>query len=157
MKICFNDSLCRKCPHNGKEWCDYKKDFYEQAPPKNDEYILIHRCQEYEKLFSPGQVVYIDLYHTIRTPCGGWEDVPAFLDVPGVIRGIRGSKYQVELFEAVVLSIRGKGNPKRELEQLYLRVSKSAKEIRKAKFGYGDFCNPKSLIFDEALEPAVFN
>ncbi len=157
MRIYFNDSLCKRCPYYGPEPCDYKKEFYNNAPPKKGKYKLTHKCQYYRDIFYKGQLVVTDLYHHVKDVEGEWKYVKAYADVPGIIVGNRGNKFKIELLDPVVLIIRTGRRPRTEKEQLTLVCSKAAKDIRPLPFGKELLGNIKRLHTRDKVKPMVFN
>ncbi len=81
----------------------YKKMFYKKTLPPYSNLKVLHKCSFYRKIFYSGQLVVIDLYHQVRVKNGRWKYVLARKNVTGRIKGLRGCKYVVELFEPFVL------------------------------------------------------
>lgn len=157
MRIYFNDSLCKKCPYNNPEPCEYKKEFYKNTPRLKRKYKLIHKCQFYRKIFYKGQVVVIDLYHHVKISEGEWKYVQAYANVPGIIVGNQGNKFKIELIEPVYLTIRIGKRPRVEKQKLFFYSSKVAKDIRPLVFGkellenirnFHAFDNEKTMLFN---------
>ncbi len=119
-------------------------------------YIVVHRCQKYPKLYFPGQVVCVDLFHHMRVGPKEWVSVLAFKNVPGRIVGLQGSKYKVDLFESVILLHRS-GSPKREREKLFTEVSLHARHIRPVRVSSAEPCEINSITFVNREEHLVVN
>ncbi len=130
MGVYFMDSLCRKCPHFSKNPCRYKINFYKNVKLKNPRYKLLHKCQQYSRLFEVGQTVVIDLYDRVRNENGEIEEILAHRNVPGIVRGVNGCKFQVELLEPHVVRFRKGGRKKPEKGNVIFKCSKNAKDIR---------------------------
>ncbi len=135
MGIYFVDSLCRKCPHFGKQPCSYKINFYKSVKLNNPKYKLIHKCQQYRKLFDIGQTVEVDLYDEVLDEYGEVEKILAHKNVAGIIRGVNGCKYKIELFEPHVVRFRKGGLKKPEKGNVIIRCSKHARDIRPVELG----------------------
>ena len=123
MRIYFNDTFCKKCPFGEEKVCFYKQKFYQHALPPYSRLKVTHKCEYYRKIFYTGQLVVIDLYHQVPDPAGGWRYVVARTNVTGQIKGIRGSKYLIELFEPCILERRNKA-------RFFFQASQPAKMIR---------------------------
>ena len=130
MKIYLNKSLCKKCPYSAFRKCHYKRSFYKKVPKVNNSFKLVHKCKYYWKIFKPDQLVLVDLHHQLRPGGKKWEYIEAYTDVPGIIKGTRGNKYVVELFEAFLLFRKQKGRPQTSQARLYFECTRAAKDIK---------------------------
>lgn len=129
MRIYFNDSLCKRCPLQTVLPCDYRKDFFGKFPEKPGRFSFVHKCQHYKNIFRKGQMVLVDLYHHVPGARREWECVPAYKNVPGIVLGCRGSKFRIELLEAVFLMTREKGDRNKTKERLFLYCTRTALEV----------------------------
>lgn len=130
MKIYLTNSLCKKCPYSAFKQCHYKRSFYKKVPKASNNFKLVHKCKYYWEIFKSNQLVLVDLHHQVQIAGKKWEYVEAYTDVPGIIRGTRGNKYIIELFEAFLLLRKKRGKPKTSQVRLYLECTRAAKDIR---------------------------
>jgi ribosomal protein L21E len=130
MKIYLTNSLCKKCPYSAFKECHYKRSFYKKVPKTDNNFKLVHKCIHYWKIFKQGQIVLIDLHHQVRVQDNKWEYVKAYSDVPGIIKGTRGNKYVIELFEAFLLLRKNKIQSQQGQVRLYIECARAAKDIR---------------------------
>lgn len=130
MRVYLNAALCKKCPFSVFRLCHYKRVLYKNVPKTAPKVKVMHNCTYYRKIFKNGQYVLIDLYDQVPSKNGRWEYVLAHQDVPGVIKGTRGHKFVVELFEPFFLVRKKKGRPHTSRLKLFSECSRVAKEIR---------------------------
>ncbi len=130
MKIYLTNSLCKKCPYSAFRQCQYKRSFFKKVPKANNNYKLVHKCKYYWKIFKKGQLVLVDLHHQVRGKKNKWEYIEAHANIPGIVRGTRGNKYVVELFEAFLLLRKKRGKPQTSQVRLYQECTRAAKDIR---------------------------
>jgi len=90
----------------------------------------VHKCKYYWKIFKKGQLVLVDLHHQVRGKKNKWEYIEAHANIPGIVRGTRGNKYVVELFEAFLLLRKKRGKPQTSQVRLYQECTRAAKDIR---------------------------
>ncbi len=90
----------------------------------------------------------VDLYDQVKMPDGKWEYVVAFENVPGVVKGIRGSKYIIELFEAFFLNRKKRGSRQTENVRLFQECSRAAKDIRPLITGKTGIMNMESYSIE---------
>lgn len=84
----------------------------------------------YKNIFKKGQLVLVDLYDQMSMPDGKWQYIVAYENVPGIIKGHRGSKFIVELFEAFFLNRKNGGRSSSNHVRLFMECSRVAKDIR---------------------------
>ncbi len=130
MKVYLNTALCKKCPFSTFRLCHYKRLLYKKMPKTDSKLKVIHNCTYYRRIFKNGQYVLIDLYDQLPGKNGRWNYVTAHKNVPGVIKGTRGHKFVVELFEPYFLVRKKKGRPFASRLKLYSQCSRVAKDIR---------------------------
>lgn len=130
MRVYFLKSVCKKCPFFVFKNCFYKTAFYQQIPKSSSKFKLVHKCMYYRQIFSKGQKVFVDLHHRMIMPDGKRKYILAYENVPGVIKGMRGNKYIVELFEAFFLFRNKRFVSQKDPVRLYTECSKAAKDIK---------------------------
>ncbi len=130
MRVYLNAALCKKCPLSVFRLCHYKRFLYQKVPKTEPKVKVTHNCTYYRKLFKRGQYVLVDLYDQLPAKNGRWEYVMANRNVPGVIKGMRGHKFVVELFEPCFLVRKKRGRPHTSRLKLYSECSRVAKDIR---------------------------
>lgn len=130
MKIYLVNSLCKRCPYFSFKQCHYKMAFYNKIPKVGDNIKLVHKCTHYQNIYKKGQHVLIDLYDQVMVADGKWKYTIAFANVPGIIKGRRGSKFIVELFEAFFLNRKKKGESQANLARLFMECTRAAKDIK---------------------------
>jgi len=157
MRVFLNDSLCKKCPYGRFTQCFYKVFLFKALAPKKGMFKMVHKCNHYKKIFRKGQVVLVDLHHKKLQPHGKWEYVLAYRNVPGIIRGTRGCKYKVELFDRYFLTRRRKGRYGQERTRLFWQASKNAKDIRPLNINRPLLEHMKELNVTDNPETVVFN
>lgn len=148
MKIFLVKSLCKRCPFSVFKQCHYKKELFKKHPKYKDKIKVIHKCLHYRNIFKKGQYVFVDLYDQVRMPDGKWEYIVAFENVLGVVKGIRGSKYIIELFEAVFLTRKKRGCRNSESVRLFLECTRAAKDIRPLIAGKTGIMNMESYSIE---------
>ncbi len=129
MQIHFKTSLCRKCPHDVLDICDYKKAIKEALSGMLPGMHFSHRCSLYHLLFKPGQVVTLDLYNHVRDGLDDWRWELAHKNVLGTIVGTHFEFYVVELLEMVFLHRRCENNPDVAVVKPFFTYKKAAKGI----------------------------
>lgn len=130
MRVFLNMALCKKCPYSVFRICHYKKQLYKKVPKVNSKAKMMHNCTYYRKIYKKGQYVLVDLYHQFPSGTGRWAYFPAHKNVPGVIKGIRGHKFVVELFEVYLLNRKKRGNPHSSYVKICWECARVAKDIR---------------------------
>lgn len=131
MRVYLNAALCKKCPLSVFRLCHYKRFLYRQVPKTEPRMKVTHNCTYYWKIFKKGQYVLVDLYNQLPAQNGRWEYVLAHRDVPGVVKGTRGHKFVVELFEPYFLVRKKKGRPYTTRLKLYSECTRVAKDIKR--------------------------
>ncbi len=129
MRIHFKTSLCRKCPHDVVDVCDYKRAMKKALSGILPGVHVSHKCSLYHLLFKPGQVVTIDLYSHVRDGFDDWRWVLAHKNVLGTIVGTHFEFYVVELHKMVFLSRRCEKNPDVAMVKPFFTYKKAAKGI----------------------------
>lgn len=157
MRVFLNDSLCKKCPYGGFVKCFYKDFLFRTLTSPKGVFKMVHKCNHYKKIFRKGQVVLVDLHHKKLQPHGKWEYVLAYRNVPGIIRGTRGCKYKVELFDRYFLTRKRKGRYGQERTRLFWQASKNAKDIRPLNINRPLLEHMKELNVTDNPETVVFN
>ncbi len=137
MKFYLVKSICKRCPYSVLKECVYKTVFYKHVPKfKHAAPIkLVHKCLLYRQIFTKGQHVTVDLHHQVMMPDGTWEYVLAYEDVPGIVKGLRGSKYIIEFFEAFFLWRKKKRSSQTDHAKLFIQCTKAAKDIKPFALG----------------------
>ncbi len=130
MRIYLNAALCKKCPFSVFRLCHYKRVFYQKMPKMDSKFKMMHNCTFYKNIYKKGQYVLIDLYHQFPSENGKWTYIPAYRDVPGVIKGTRGHKFVVELFDVYILNRKKRGKPHTNRVKICCECSRVAKDIR---------------------------
>ena len=130
MHVHFKTSLCRKCPYDVYETCDYKKAIRAALAGVLPGTHFSHKCSLYHTLFQPGQLVAIDLYNQVRHDTDDWRWVLAHRKVSGTIIGTHFEFFVVELHEMVLLSRRSAKNGDVEVVKPFFTYRKPAKGIR---------------------------
>ncbi len=149
MRILFNRSLCKKCPYGDFDPCHYQQHMMRHIQMAGSGPVAVHKCRHYQRIFKKGQLVVVDLYHRRQIPGGRWKWVLAKKNAPGRVIGFGGSKYRIELFEAVWLFRKQGRRPAVSRVGLHLCVHKTAKEIRILDFdAFVPAKDPLSLFND---------
>ena len=130
MRVYLNAALCKKCPFSAFRLCHYKRFLYQRVPKTEPNLKMVHNCTYYRKIFKKGQYVLVNLYDQLPGKNGRWEYVPAHQNVPGVIKGTRGHKFVVALFEPYFLVRKKRGRPHTSRLKLYTECTRVAKDIR---------------------------
>lgn len=157
MKVYLTNSLCKKCPYSSFRQCQYKRSFFQKFPKDNNNYKLVHKCKYYWRIFTKGQLVLVDLHHQLRRTDKKWEYVTAYADVPGIIRGTRGNKYVIELFETFLLFRKKSGRPQTIQMRLYEECTRAAKDIRPLILGEQTLKNMVQFKTDMPILEAQLN
>lgn len=157
MRVFLNDSLCKKCPYGHFKRCFYKGFIFSKMAKKRGLFKMVHKCQYYKKIYRKGQVVLVDLHHRHLQPDGKWEYVLVYENVPGIIRGTRGCKYIVELFDRYFLIRKKGGRSRLERTRVFCKVSKNAKDIRPLNINRHFLEKMKELDIENEAEVMVFN
>ncbi len=131
MRVYLNVALCKKCPYSIFRLCHYKRLLYGKIPKLNSKIKMMHNCTFYRNIFRKGQYVLVDLYDQVPAANGKWLYVPVYKDVPGVIKGNRGNKFVVELFEPYFLIRKKRGKPPTCRLKVYYECTRVAKDIRR--------------------------
>ncbi len=92
---------------------------------------MVHNCTFYRRIFKKGEYVLVDLYNQVPSGNGKWTYIPVHKDVPGVIKGNRGNKFVVELFEPYFLIRKKRGKPHTSRMKIYYECTRVAKDIRR--------------------------
>lgn len=145
MRVFLNVALCKKCPFSVFKMCHYKRNLYKKVPKVESKVKMIHNCTFYKKIFKKGQYVLVDLNNQVPSADGKWSYVPAHKDVPGIIKGTRGNKFIVELFEPFFLIRKKKGRPHTSRLKVFLQCTRVAKDIRPFRLKEHSFKPLKTL------------
>lgn len=138
MRLYLNPALCKKCPFSVFRLCHYKRFLYQKVPKTESNLKVVHNCTYYRKIFKKGQYVLVHLYDQLPAKSGRWEYVLAHRNVPGVIKGTRGHKFVVELFEPYFLIRKKRGRPHTSRLKLFAECSRVAKDIKPYIFNEGN-------------------
>lgn len=130
MRVYLNVALCKKCPFSIFRLCHYKRILYQKMPKVKPKVKLIHNCTYYKRIFKKGQYVLVDLYDQMPAKNGRWKYVVAHQNIPGVIKGTRGHKFVVELFELYILIRKKRGRPHTSRLKIFSECSRVAKDIK---------------------------
>lgn len=100
MTFSFHNAICKRCPYFVFKMCHYKKTLNNRIVAQKSRFKFKHRCRHYRNIFRIGQPVIVNLYSRERLPDGGFDEVLAHENVPGIIKGFKKNEFLVEFFKA---------------------------------------------------------